>query len=227
MTKIGKTALVVVDVQQGFLDESWGPTTNHPGCETNVERLLQAWAERDLPVVVVRHDSGKPDSPLHPTHPGNALIAPVAGAPADLLVTKSVNSAFYGTPDLEAWLRAAGIDQIVVCGIQTNMCVETTARMGGNLGFDVVVRPRRDPNLRPLRAGRHGRAGRNPDAGHRHQPPWRGLRPHRLDRRAHRRAKPIADREVSRRRSLGPHQACRRDGPALDRVAGQAETRGP
>ena len=41
MTKIGKTALVVVDVQQGFLDESWGPTTNHPGCETNVERLLQ------------------------------------------------------------------------------------------------------------------------------------------------------------------------------------------
>ena len=139
MTKIGKTALVVVDVQQGFLDESWGPTTNHPGCEINVERLLQAWAERDLPVVVVRHDSGKPDSPLHPTHPGNALIAPVAGAPADLLVTKSVNSAFYGTPDLEAWLRAAGIDQIVVCGIQTNMCVETTARMGGNLGFDVVV----------------------------------------------------------------------------------------
>ena len=123
MTKIGKTALVVVDVQQGFLDESWGPTTNHPGCEINVERLLQAWAERDLPVVVVRHDSGKPDSPLHPTHPGNALIAPVAGAPADLLVTKSVNSAFYGTPDLEAWLRAAGIDQIVVCGIQTNMCV--------------------------------------------------------------------------------------------------------
>lgn len=139
MMKIDKAALVVVDVQEGFLDESWGPTVNHPGCETNVARLLAAWAERDLPVVIVRHDSGKPDSPLHPTHPGNALIAPVARARADLLVTKTVNSAFYGTPDLESWLRAAGIDQIVVCGIQTNMCVETTARMGGNLGFDVVV----------------------------------------------------------------------------------------
>jgi len=139
MTKIGKAALVVVDVQQGFLDESWGPTANYPGCETNVERLLQAWVGRGLPVVVVRHDSGNPDSPLHPAHPGNALIASVSGSPADLLVAKSVNSAFYGTPDLEAWLRTAGIDQIVVCGIQTNMCVETTARMGGNLGFDVVV----------------------------------------------------------------------------------------
>jgi nicotinamidase-related amidase len=94
---------------------------------------------RGLPVVVVRHDSGNPDSPLHPAHPGTALIASVSGSPADLLVAKSVNSAFYGTPDLEAWLRTAGIDQIVLCGIQTNMCVETTARMGGNLGFDVVV----------------------------------------------------------------------------------------
>jgi nicotinamidase-related amidase len=139
MTNIGRAALVVVDVQEGFRDESWGPTTNYPGCENNVERLLQAWSDHDLPVVVVRHDSTKPASTLHPSHSGNALIAPVAAAPADLRVAKTVNSAFYGTPDLEKWLRASGIDQIVLCGIQTNMCVETTARMGGNLGFDVVV----------------------------------------------------------------------------------------
>lgn len=139
MTKIGRAALVVVDVQEGFQDESWGPTTNYPGCESNVEQLLQTWDEHRLPVVIVRHNSSKPDSPLNPSHPGNALIAPVASARADLRITKTVNSAFYGTPDLEQWLRASGIEQIVVCGIQTNLCVETTARMGGNLGFDVVV----------------------------------------------------------------------------------------
>ncbi len=139
MTQIGRAALVVVDVQQGFDDESWGPTTNWPGCEENVARLVAAWTERGDPIVVVRHDSVRDDSPLRPDHPGNTLIAPVAAAPADLFVTKTVNSAFYGTPDLEQWLRAEGIEGIVVCGIQTNMCVETTARMGGNLGFDVVV----------------------------------------------------------------------------------------
>ena len=153
--------------------------------------------------MVVRHDSGKPDSPLHPTHPGNALIAPVAGAPADLLVTKSVNSAFYGTPDLEAWLRAAGIDQIVVCGIQTNMCVETTARMGGNLGFDVVV---------PLNATRtfdlSGPDGTVVPAATLMQVTATNLHGGGFARIAttdelHRRAEPIADREVSRRRSLG------------------------
>lgn len=61
-----------------------------------------------------------------------------AGA-AELITTKTVNSAFYGTPDLQHWLQGAGIEQIVICGIQTNMCVETTARMGGNLGHDVIV----------------------------------------------------------------------------------------
>jgi nicotinamidase-related amidase len=131
-------ALVVVDMQEAFLDPWWGSTTNHPGCEENVERLVGAWRERGLPVVVVRHDSVHPDSPLHPDHPGNALM-PLADVEADLFVTKSVNSAFYGTPDLEAWLRGRGIERIVVCGIQTNMCVETTSRMGGNLGFDVTV----------------------------------------------------------------------------------------
>lgn len=53
-------------------------------------------------------------------------------------MTKTVNSAFYGEPDLDAWLRGAGIEQVVIVGIQTNMCNETTARMGGNLGYDVV-----------------------------------------------------------------------------------------
>ena len=56
-----------------------------------------------------------------------------------LFVTKSVNSAFYGDPDLQAWLAEQGIGELVICGIQTNMCVETTARMAGNLGYDVTV----------------------------------------------------------------------------------------
>lgn len=134
-----RAALVVVDMQQGFADSSWGATTNVTGCEQNVVRLLDAWSSAGLPVVIVHHDSASPDSPLSPTQPGNALVPAVASAQADLTVAKTVNSAFYGTPDLEKWLRSEQIDRIVVCGIQTNMCVETTARMGGNLGFDVVV----------------------------------------------------------------------------------------
>lgn len=139
MTTTNKAALVVIDMQQGFFDSSWGETTNYPQCENNVDRLIDAWQKAKLPVVVVRHDSVALTSPLHPDNQGNALMPAIAEVKPELLITKSVNSAFYGTPNLEAWLRAANIETIVLCGIQTNMCVETTARMGGNLGFDVVV----------------------------------------------------------------------------------------
>lgn len=132
------SALVIIDVQQGFDDAGWGVTAN-PACEQNVDALARAWVAAERPVVVVRHDSTDPRSPLHPANPGNALKPSVAALPAALAITKSVNSAFIGDPDLHEWLGQRGIRQLVICGIQTNMCVETTARMGGNLGYDVIV----------------------------------------------------------------------------------------
>lgn len=132
-------ALLVIDMQRGFDDLAfWGPTAN-PECERHVGALIDAWRRDGEPIVVVRHDSASPASPLHPDAEGNGLVAAVAAAPADLVVSKNVNSAFYGDPDLHAWLQGNGIRELVICGIQTNMCVETTARMAGNLGYDVTV----------------------------------------------------------------------------------------
>ncbi|MDF2990222.1 MAG: amidase [Microbacterium sp.] len=132
-------ALVVIDMQRGFDDLAfWGPTAN-PECEANVAALIQRWTSEGEPIVVVRHDSLSAGSPLHPSAPGHALVDAVAAVDPDVLVTKNVNSAFYGDPDLHAWLGERGIRDLVICGIQTNMCVETTARMAGNLGYDVTV----------------------------------------------------------------------------------------
>ena len=49
-----------------------------------------------------------------------------------------MNSSFHGEPDLDAWLRAQGITGVVICGITTNHCCETTARVAGNLGYETV-----------------------------------------------------------------------------------------
>lgn len=128
-------ALLVIDVQAGFDDPSWGPRDN-PSCERNIARLLEAWRAQGQPIVLVRHDSTSPESPLRPGQPGNAL-RPFVEGPHDLLVTKSVNAAFLGTPDLHAWLQGAGIGSVTICGVTTNHCCETTARMAGNLGYAV------------------------------------------------------------------------------------------
>jgi nicotinamidase-related amidase len=136
VTDHAKAALLVIDVQKGFDDlEYWGPR-NNPDCESNIAALLARWRERDRPVVFVRHDSDEAASPLRPDHPGNAFKDVVTGEP-DVVVSKQTNSCFYGDPDLHQWLQQRKIKQLVLCGITTNHCCETTARMGGNLGYDV------------------------------------------------------------------------------------------
>jgi nicotinamidase-related amidase len=137
MTELDRTALVVVDVQQAFDDAGYWGRRNNPDCEANVAALIAAWRAAGRPVVFVRHDSDEPVSPLRPDHPGNAFRPELTGEP-DLLVAKRVNSAFHGDPDLAAWLRGRGLDGIAICGITTNHCCETTARVGGNLGFEVL-----------------------------------------------------------------------------------------
>lgn len=132
-----RLALVVVDVQAGFDDADYWGKRNNPDCEENIAALIGAWRAAGRPIVFVRHDSEVPASPLHPANPGNCFKPIITGEP-DLLVTKSVNSSFHGTPDLDAWLREQNLDGIVVCGITTNHCCETTARVGGNLGHRVL-----------------------------------------------------------------------------------------
>ena len=127
--------LIVIDVQNGFKHPSM-PSSNNPACEANVKRLLNNWRNREWPIVLVRHDSVQPESVLRPGQAGNEFQPGIDGT-KDLLITKSVNSAFLGQPNLDYWLRGAGYTKVVICGIQTNYCCETTARMAGNLGYDV------------------------------------------------------------------------------------------
>lgn len=130
-----KPVLIVIDVQKGFRDPAWG-ASNNPECEANIRHLLTMWREAQYPVVLVRHDSVLPSSPLRPHQSGHDFQEGIDG-PHDLLVTKSVNSAFYGSPSLDEWLKQNSYSELVICGITTNYCCETTARMAGNMGYQV------------------------------------------------------------------------------------------
>jgi nicotinamidase-related amidase len=153
------TALIVVDVQQAFLDSRFGER-NNPQAESNIARLLAAWRSSGRPIRHIVHDSVEADSLLRPDSPGNAIQAiatPQAGEP---IYRKQVNSAFIGTK-LESDLHHDGINTVVIVGLTTNHCVSTTARMAGNLGFKTVIvsdatasfaRPALDGTLRPAEA---------------------------------------------------------------------------
>lgn len=129
-----RSALIPIDVQQAF-DL---PASSNPAMEANGLRLLEAWRAAGLPLIHVRHDSVKPGSPFAPGLPGNALRPGFEPRDHEPLVTKSVNAAFIGT-DLDLRLRRLGVEQVVLFGLTTDMCVSTTARVAANLGYRTIV----------------------------------------------------------------------------------------
>lgn len=133
-------ALIIIDVQLAIDHPQWaqwGPR-NNPQAEDRIAQLLAAWRASQRPIVHVRHMSREVNSPYRPGQPGNDFKPQVMPLPHERIIEKNTNSAFIGTT-LEAELRAAGIELLIVTGVITNNSVEATARMAGNLGFTTIV----------------------------------------------------------------------------------------
>ena len=136
------TALLLIDVQQGVNDLAYygGPTgrRNNPGAEDNQRALLGKWRDKGGCVAFTRHDSREAGSPLKLSLPSGAQLPGLEPIEGDICVAKDVNSGFVGT-SLALALRRAGIRRLIIAGFFTNVCVETTTRMAGNMGFDTYL----------------------------------------------------------------------------------------
>lgn len=144
-----KTALVVIDLQEGILPFAGGPYSAAEVVTRSAE-LAKTFRANGSPVILVRvgwsADFAEAlKQPVDAAAPGHALpdnwwAYPTAlgKEESDIEVTKRQWGAFYGT-DLELQLRRRGIDTIVLCGISTNIGVESTARNAWELGFNLVV----------------------------------------------------------------------------------------
>jgi nicotinamidase-related amidase len=130
--------LLIVDVQKGMDVYAERYNRNNPDLERNIARLQAVWRKTGRPIIHVQHLSKEPQSPLRPGQPGVEIKDEVRPLPGEPVVQKSVSSAFIGTT-LESDLHRRGLTTLVVVGMQTNMCVSTTARMAGNLGFTTYV----------------------------------------------------------------------------------------
>ncbi|KAJ7675200.1 isochorismatase [Mycena rosella] len=137
-----RTALIVIDVQNGFKLEPFSGMDVYPNLNTVIENIastIKAFRAASLPVIHVHHASLQ-DHPLNPTlcPAGFAVLPDAAPVGDEIVFVKNVNSGFIGT-GLEAHLRAAQIDTLVILGLTTSHCVSTTTRMAGNLGWPVFL----------------------------------------------------------------------------------------
>jgi nicotinamidase-related amidase len=137
-----KTALIVVDLQKGIINSLF----IHPvaGVIDRTCVLLNAFRQRDLPVVLVNVAGGAPGRTEQPRRYSTLpegfsdLIPELDRQASDIVVTKRTWGAFAST-DLEAQLKANGVTQVVITGVATGTGVEATARQAYEQGFNVTL----------------------------------------------------------------------------------------
>jgi len=128
-------ALVVVDIQNDYFPGGRMALDGSLEAAANASRLLAAFRERRLPVLHVQHVSLRPGATFFlPDTPGVGIHATVAPQDGEPVLRKHFPNAFRDT-GLEPQLREAGATQLVVAGMMTHMCIDTTVRAAFDLGF--------------------------------------------------------------------------------------------
>ncbi|KAJ7111149.1 Isochorismatase-like protein, partial [Mycena crocata] len=139
-----RTALVVIDVQQAFIDPSFlKRERSTPGLQPNITALLAAFRAKNLPIIHIHHIDTETFDPEgtslwnEKTHPEGVLpqdyVAPANGEPVLRKYNKSSGfgaTLVDGTTTLKETLDAKGIKTVILVGQSSPHCVSSTARSG-------------------------------------------------------------------------------------------------
>ncbi len=122
------TALLIVDVQMFYFPGGALPLVNPEPAALKAKTLLEKFREMKLPVIHIKHNS-KSGSDIH------TYVQPIDG---EKVILKDYANSFRGT-DLLEYLIQNRIKRLIICGMQTHMCVEAATRAAVDYGFECVV----------------------------------------------------------------------------------------
>lgn len=129
------SAVLVIDVQQG-LCEGEGAAFDCEGTIARINQVTRKARAARVPVLFIQHES----TAGYLEHGSDAwqIANGVSLDPADLKIRKTTPDAFLGT-ELESTLRSIGIEKLIICGMHSEFCVDTTTRRALALGFPVTL----------------------------------------------------------------------------------------
>jgi nicotinamidase-related amidase len=132
---IDKPGLLIIDIQNFYFAGGKIPLQGSVEASLKAKTLIESFRAKKLPVIHIRHMPKQDPATKDPQYAIHPNVAPLAGEP---VVIKHYANAFRET-DLQSRLQALGVKTIVVCGMQTQMCVEAATRHGADLGYDIVL----------------------------------------------------------------------------------------
>jgi nicotinamidase-related amidase len=129
------TALLIIDVQHALCS---GPYEAFEAARVidRINSVSRKARERGAPVVVIQHQAA--GGPLAHGTPGWQLAQGLDVEPGDILLHKRATDSFHQT-ELHALLQAHGVQDLVICGLQSEFCVDTTTRRALALGYPVTL----------------------------------------------------------------------------------------
>ena len=138
-----KTALLVIDVQQSFQQRPYWRADDAGVFMERLQGLVDTCEARSVPVLQIFHLEEEPGT-VSVFSRASGFVRALPGlriAPASVFY-KSVHSAMFGSNDMgqsvDYWLRSRGIERLIVTGIRTEQCCETTTRHASDLGYAVT-----------------------------------------------------------------------------------------
>jgi nicotinamidase-related amidase len=132
-------ALVLIDLQLDYFEGGAHPLVGPDAAVANAAAVLEHFRSTGEPIIHVFHVWDEPEATFfRPGTLGVEIHPAVAPAEGERAVQKSNPNAFLDT-SLETDLRAVGADAVVIVGMMTSVCVDSTVRAAADLGFDVTV----------------------------------------------------------------------------------------
>jgi len=131
------TALLVIDVQESFRRRPLWEAASNPAIVDDVNRLVEAARGRGELVVWVLHAEPGTGGLFDPARGFVRLMDGLVPREGEPILQKTSHNSFT-TTNLQQTLVMAGVDHVVVCGIRTEQCAETTTRVACDLGYTVT-----------------------------------------------------------------------------------------
>jgi len=132
-----KRALIVIDVQESFRQTPKWAAVSNPEIAKQVHRLTETFRAGGEMIVWVLHTEPDTGNVFDPASGYVRLMDGLEAAEGEPVISKTSFNAFY-TTNLQQLLTSAGIVEVVVCGMRTEQCVETTARDAAGRGYEVT-----------------------------------------------------------------------------------------
>jgi nicotinamidase-related amidase len=135
--RMNKTALLIIDTQLGMFDPRF-PVAGGETLLATIAGLISKARAAQVPVIFIQHDAKDPNDPLHPDQEGWVIHPAIQPLPGEAVIRKQHPDAFQDTR-LKAELDRLEVGHLVVAGIQTEYCVDTTCRRAYSLGYQVKL----------------------------------------------------------------------------------------